>query len=613
MKNFITAILLLCGRTVSAQTDTLQQTAFTLDSIFKAQLTNKAARGISFTFVKDGRVCFKKGYGFSDMKLTKPVDPTTTVFSTASVSKIFGTLSLLQLQEKGKCKITDDVNLHLPNYKLKNPYSTPVTIFDLMTHTAGFEDKFMGGLTPDANTIIPLDKYFERAMPEIVMEPNTQISYSNHGGALLGLLAEEISGVSYDKYVQQNIFTPLGMLHSSFFQPAPENLRMNMVQGEYPQPYFNPYPAGACVTTADDMGKLIEALLNNGEVSNRRILSVESINQVFKKQWSANPAMPGMGLGFMQSIVNREEIFFHTGDAGQHSILLLIPKRRMGLYVAYTNIANGSPREDVVQAIMNKYFSSVPFQLPKPPNDFSQRANEYEGTYRSNQYSRTTFEKLGVFPNQFTVSTRNDNTLFIEILGGRLSATLTEVTKDLFISSDSAYFCFVRNRANKIEGIQIAGNLSDPSGFEKIGWFDNVKFHAGIFVFVVLIVLTRVIWSIINGIKKIFRKDNSSIGEKKTAKIFWLASSLLSWLLPGLLVASIISIVFVPKPIYALPWAISITLITLKIIAVISFAFLVAVFLAWRKHWWSKGKRIYFSIFSWGCLGLSWLIFYWNL
>jgi CubicO group peptidase (beta-lactamase class C family) len=607
MKQIFLLLTIFCSLKSLAQTDSNYYSPASFDAIFNKQIDSKTARGISFAFVADGKILFEKGYGYSDMKLTKPADAVNTVFSTASVSKIFATLSLLQLHEKGKCKISDEVNEYLTNYKLKNPFATPVTLFNLMTHTAGFEDKFMGGLTPDASKIIPLDDYIKKFMPAIVMEPGTQISYSNHGGALAGLMAEKISGVSFDKYVQENIFNPLGMQHSSFFQPAPPSLQNNMVRGEYQQPYFNPYPAGACVTTANDMGKLIISLLNDN-----KILSSESLKQIFSKQWSADPAMPGMGLGFMQSIINGQEVFFHTGDAGQHSLLFLVPQKKIGLYVVYTNIANGSPKDDLVNFVMNK-FSSSPFKLPPQPADFAQRAAEYEGNYRSNQYSRTTFEKLGVLPNQFVVSAKPDNSLFIEMLGGEISASLIEIKKDLFISSDSAYFCFIRNKEIKITGIQLAGNLSDPSGFEKIKWWDNVKLHGGLFIFIFLVVIIRIFWSIVSGIKRLVNRNKKKEEESKITKKVWLATGLLSWTLAILLIASLISIVFVPKPIYQIPIPINITLFLLKLIAVMGLLFPIAAFISWKYNWWTTGRRLFFSFFSIALFGLSLLVYYWNL
>ena len=607
MKKTLSFLTLLFSLQSAAQTDSNYYSATAFANLFNNQIKDKTARGISFVFVENGKVLFEKGYGFSDMKLSKPVDAANTVFSTASVSKIFTTLSLMQLQERGKCKITDEVNKYLMNYQLQNPFSTPVTLFNLMTHTAGFEDKFMGGLTPDAAKIIPLERYFQKFMPGIVMEPGTQISYSNHGGALAGLIAEKISGVSFDKYVQENIFNPLEMRHSSFFQPAPAYLQKDMVKGEYPQPYFNPYPAGGCITTTDDMSKLILSLLNDN-----KILKAESINQILRKQWSANAEMPGMGLGFMQSIINGLEIFFHTGDAGQHSLLFLVPQKRIGFYVVYTNIANGSPKEDIVKYVMSQF--SVPaFKLPAPPADFSKRATEYEGNYRSNQYNRTSFEKLGVLPNQFTVIAKPDNTLFIEMLGGDLSASLVEIKKDLFISSDSAYFCFIRNKQNKIIGIQLAGNLSDPSGFEKINWWDNVKFHLATFIFIALLAFIRILWSIVNGIKRLIGRAKQIKTENTLSQKVWIASGLISFLLPVMLITSLAGVAFAPKPIYQLPTGVNITLILLKVIAFMGLLFFILTLISWKLSWWTKGKRIFFTIFSISMLALTWLIYYWNL
>ncbi len=259
-----------CQNTVpDSTTNPENQDAF-FDSIFKSQLDKKVFQGAAFVFVQNGKVLYKKGYGIYDAKKNTPVNPDSSIFYTASVSKIFASLSLMQLQEKGKCNMTDDANKYFDKFKLDNPFSTPVTLKNLVTHTAGFEDRFTGGIVKNASEIIPLEEYFSKRMPAIVMQPGTQISYSNHSAALAGLIVQKISGISYDEYVQQNIFTPLGMLYSSFFQPPPTQLQKIIPKNGRPQPFYNPYPAASCVTTASDMGKLIVALLstnNSGFIS----------------------------------------------------------------------------------------------------------------------------------------------------------------------------------------------------------------------------------------------------------------------------------------------------------------------------------------------------------
>ncbi|MFT5872967.1 MAG: CubicO group peptidase (beta-lactamase class C family) [Clostridium sp.] len=114
------------------------------DGLFNEQLKKFNVPGAVFAVVKDNAVLFEKGYGYSDIDKKIPVDPKTTVFRVASISKLFTATAVMQLKEKGTVNLEEDVNKYLKDFKIENKYSKPVTLENLLTHTAGFDEKIIG-------------------------------------------------------------------------------------------------------------------------------------------------------------------------------------------------------------------------------------------------------------------------------------------------------------------------------------------------------------------------------------------------------------------------------------------------------------------------------------
>ena len=107
--------------------------------------------------MKDGKMIFSKGYGFLDVENRIPVDPETTLFRPGSISKLFTWVAVMQQVEQGKLDLDADVNKYLQSFKVEDSWpGQPVTLRHIMTHTAGFEDGFLGYLIiDDTSRIIP--------------------------------------------------------------------------------------------------------------------------------------------------------------------------------------------------------------------------------------------------------------------------------------------------------------------------------------------------------------------------------------------------------------------------------------------------------------------------
>jgi CubicO group peptidase (beta-lactamase class C family) len=168
-----------------------------LAGLLPALMESYHVPGAIFVMVKEGEIFFARGYGYADLETRRPVDPETTIFRVASVSKLFTATAAMQLVEQGKLDLHADVNRYLTKLQIESAYGEPVTLHHLLTHTAGFDDRFLRTGLTIGSPLPPLGQYLAERMPPRVMPPGKLISYSNHGLALVGHLVEVASGESF--------------------------------------------------------------------------------------------------------------------------------------------------------------------------------------------------------------------------------------------------------------------------------------------------------------------------------------------------------------------------------------------------------------------------------
>src|SRR5687767_12560769 len=117
-----------------------------IDGTMAIQLDAKPAAGATISVVKDGALLLAKGYGYADVEKRVPVDPDQTLFRPGSTSKLFTWTAVMQLVEQGKLDLDADVNTYLKDFQLPKTHPEPVTLRNLLTHTAGLEDGGLGYL-----------------------------------------------------------------------------------------------------------------------------------------------------------------------------------------------------------------------------------------------------------------------------------------------------------------------------------------------------------------------------------------------------------------------------------------------------------------------------------
>lgn len=312
------------------------------DPFFIEQMEKLKIPGLVFILVQDGEVIYSKGYGFADLEQQISIDPDLTLVRIGSVSKTIVATAVMQLVEQDVLDLHTDVNEYLTKFQIENPFPDPVTLANLLTHTAGFEDPPYESNT-DPENVQPLSEYLATSMPPVTHPPGSAHIYSNHGYALAALIVEEVSGLSFDRYVAENIFIPLGMDQTSYLlsPPLPNNIARGYAYQEgqqIPQPmdYDSDYPGGSIVSTASDMSKFILANLQNGCVEDECILDASTILEMHQRKVLTPYEGQSATYGFVEGIIDDVRLIGHSGAIrGFGNILDMIPEHNIGYFFSF--------------------------------------------------------------------------------------------------------------------------------------------------------------------------------------------------------------------------------------------------------------------------------------
>jgi CubicO group peptidase (beta-lactamase class C family) len=216
----------------AAQSHLLERTDLEpwLDGALPGAMRAGGIAGGVVVVVKEGSVLLAKGYGLADVATRRLVDPDRTLFRPGSISKLFTTVAVMQLVQSGRVALDRDVNEYL-DFSIPPAFRRPVTVRDLLRHTAGFDETIRGLVFFDSTRIEPLADYVRANLPARVYPPGEVPAYSNYGMALAGYVVQRVSDQTFEDYVARHVFGPLGMARASFRQPLPDSLRAFLSTG----------------------------------------------------------------------------------------------------------------------------------------------------------------------------------------------------------------------------------------------------------------------------------------------------------------------------------------------------------------------------------------------
>ncbi|MES0360965.1 MAG: serine hydrolase domain-containing protein, partial [Anaerolineales bacterium] len=601
-------------------TDPAELEAF-LEELMAEDMEEHHIAGATVAVVKDGELFFAKGYGSADIENGTPVDPDQTLFSVASLSKLFTWTAVMQLAEQGKVDLHADVNTYLKETQIPAVFPEPITLAHLMTHTAGFEEIATGRFPLEIESVLPLDENIAERMPARVRPPGATVGYSNYGAALAGFIVQEASGIPYEQYVEDNIFGPLGMTRSTFRQPPPPALADDLAKGYiYAQGNYRPHlewfqgsPAGALSSTATDMARFMIAHLQDGRFEEARILQESTAQEMHHLQFSKHPKADGWTFGFVESEVNGERIIRHFGSMGAfRSALVLLPERDVGLFVSFNGA--GADRHELIRTFVDHYYPASPAAAQQAATDSTAGNKRFAGSYRGTQNNETRWEKWLVLVNQVSVKSTPKGTLQTVGAGSGGPVSQWVATKDPLVFSQiegSDTLIFQEDKNENIAGFVVASYPNEE--YFKLDWFETPTFWLlWLLVCLILLLVNVLVWPLRILVNRIRHKDEAKESVPLSTRIAqwvsWGVSALGLFFAIAFLITSV-----GPHIAHGIPSATAGLLIIPLIMSALTIVMVIFTVLAWVRRDWSLAWRVYYTLVMVASVAFIWFLNSFNL
>ncbi len=311
---------------------------------YVAEYIGKTVPGAAVAVVKDGEIIFSKGYGYRDQATKLPVDSESTIFEWGSITKVFTWTAVMQLVEDGLLDLDQDIRVYLPEDFLDEwRYEQTITMRNLMNHTAGFGDYGFDLIYDAPEEISPLKEELLKSNPEQYFEVGSASAYSNYGTALAGYVIENLTGMTYDAYLKENVYNVLDMKSTSAdrrFNVANE-MKERKSKGYMPTgrtgysetiwSYVGLGPAGALNGTVEDLAQFAIALTPEKEASTPIFKNKETLELL------QTPTYMMTANGYFE-FDGEYQSFGHGGNtAGFTGQFAVVPEERFGV-VILTNI-----------------------------------------------------------------------------------------------------------------------------------------------------------------------------------------------------------------------------------------------------------------------------------
>jgi CubicO group peptidase (beta-lactamase class C family) len=332
------AILLLLASTCLAQDNVSR-----MEQVVQSYVDSKQFMGAALV-ARDGKVLLSTGYGFANLEWGVANSPASK-FRLGSITKQFTAACILLLEERGKLKVDDPVK----KYMTDAPAAwDKVTIFNLLTHTSGIPSftGFPDYASTEAIATTP-EKLVARFRDKpLEFQPGEKWNYSNSGYVLLGYLIEKISQQSYSEFVQENIFTPLGMKDSGY--DSNSAIILHRASGYTPSAkgtihagYIDmsiPFSAGSLYSTTEDLLRWEQGLMGG------KLLSVASLAKM------TTPFKNDYAFGLAVHAVNGHKVIEHGGGIeGFNTEIAYYPEDKLTV-VVLANLNGGVP-ETIANAL----------------------------------------------------------------------------------------------------------------------------------------------------------------------------------------------------------------------------------------------------------------------
>ena len=350
------------------------------DAYVRTALTTWKVPGASVAIIRNDSVIYAKGYGVREVGKTTPVDE-RTIFAIGSSSKAFTSAAVAMLVDSGKVSLDAPAAAYLPNFQLYDPYaSKEITVRDLLSHRSGLArgELLWYGAEYDRDEILRRVRWLQPSWSF-----RSRFGYQNIMYLAAGQIVARAVNTTWDDFIEQRIFQPLGMRESSTsvnaLEEMPNVARPHAIVNDTVRavPYRlidNIAPAGSINSNAVEMAQWVRLHLNDGKFDGKQIISKRMVDEMRTPQivipggggGNQNPSahLTAYGLGWFLSDYEGRLLVQHGGNIdGMTALVGMLPEEKFGI-VILSNM-NGST---LPSAIMLR---AVDHQLERPLKDWS--------------------------------------------------------------------------------------------------------------------------------------------------------------------------------------------------------------------------------------------------
>ncbi|WP_239646447.1 serine hydrolase domain-containing protein [Nocardiopsis prasina] len=556
-------------------------------------LERHGAPGVVVSVVGDGAPLASAAHGTADLSTGTPLDPEVHGIPTASVAKSFTAVAVLQLAERGDVDLHEDVNTYLPE-DLRVPDThegQPVTLHHLLTHSPGFDERTEMDDPEDAGSQRGLTEFLRDNTPDRVFPPGRFTAYSNYGTGLAGFVVQEVSGVPFEEYVERNVFAPLGMDGTRFGQLHEET---DLVTGHRPDGSPVPYPhiplvpAGAAVTTDDDMARFMLALLGGGELDGERVLGPDWTGAMLDRQLEVHPDTTAMGYGTYEHRRGTPRTVGHGGDLdGLHTGYLVVPEIDAGVFVAVNGDdagpdAGDNPFHDLRFAVLNAFADTfAPAGDDGTGGERTDAADTgaYTGSYVTTRRSTSGSARIVTLFDNVTVRDAGDGSLRVR------GAIMPEehwlpVGNDVFETADGGERLAFVVEDGRAVAVYLEANPT--SGYDRVPVWGSAGVHLGAVAVSLLLLLSGAVQ---------LRRPGGAVRTAAAVSAGLTALACLTGV--GLVVYAVTDLNRLQEWLLSGSAALSLPLGLAVPLTLVTAGFAVT---AWVRGWWGPVRRVHYSL-----------------
>jgi len=409
--------------------------------------------GAAVLAVKDGKIILRKGYGMANLELGVPIKP-EMVFRIGSITKQFTAVAIMKLAEEGKLSVTDDIKKYLPDYPT---HGHTITIHHLLNHTSGIKSytnvkEILSMLRKDMKPGELIDLFKNQPMD---FAPGEQFLYNNSGYFLLGAIIEKVSGKSYEEYIDENIFKPLGMSSSYYgsnsriipLRASGYDKEKNQITNASYLSMTLAYAAGSLLSTVDDLHRWYQALEAG------KVLSQKSLEQMYTPTKLNNGETKNYGYGWTLGTLFGEKTIEHGGGInGFITDAMRVPEKKVFVTVL-TNCTYREPAASFVTKWIAAVLCGKELKDKKAVTLDTKILSALAGVYK-------------ITEDDVRTVTLEGNQLYTQRSGGPKLQAFAESETEFFYKNNFSHFTIVKDKDGKVIKMIMHSDLGDEEAIK---------------------------------------------------------------------------------------------------------------------------------------------------